>query len=168
MQDIFDKFATHEAPLAYYRVDRMVLSPRHWRDCKLQEPLSWTPIPFTKKNASQVPMNKRGVYTFVVKPGIANLGHVSYLIYVGKVEKQTFRKRYRQYLKHFQKGAKSNWFHVSTFLHKWQNYLWFCWAPLTAATTISTTEKRLIAAYIPPANRRFYGKVGKEVKLLFA
>src|SRR5262249_5226672 len=127
MFDIFPSFGKAQAPLLYYRVDRMVLSPRHWGSCKLAVQLNWKPVKFKAANAKKVPKNQKGVYSFVVKPRIANHKNVSYLIYVGKAQKQSFQARYRQYLGHFRKGEKSKWFHVAMFLHKWQDHLWFYW-----------------------------------------
>jgi hypothetical protein len=166
MHDIFHQFSRHASPLAYYRMDRMFLSPKHWKTCRLPLRLRWTPVKFDAQNASAVPSDKHGVYSFVVKPNIADHTDVAYLIYVGKVRKQSFRARYTQYIAHFRKGEKSNWFHVATFLHKWQGYLWFYWAPVPARNKIDSTERMLISSFLPPGNHKFEGKVKKEIKLV--
>jgi len=50
----------------------MLLSPRHWEACKLSIPLAWKPVKFVASNALKVPNNQKGVYSFIVKPRIAN------------------------------------------------------------------------------------------------
>jgi hypothetical protein len=167
MHDIFQEFSTQSAPLAYYRLERMFLSPRHWKGCKLSSQLTWTPVKFSAANASAVPKNQRGVYSFIVKPGIAGHTDVAYLIYVGKVRNQSFHERFNQYIAHFRQGKNSRWVHVAAFLHKWQDHLWFYWAAVPAKNKINSTERTLISSFLPPANRRFEGKVGKEMKLEF-
>jgi len=165
MHDIFKSFKTRTAQLGDYRVEDMLLSPRHWKKCKLSVNLNWTATKFIKGNSSSVPKNKKGVYSFVVKPGVANHVDVAYLLYVGKVEKQSFRDRYQQYLGHFKQGEKSRWFHVATFLNKWQEYLWFYWAPIQKTHSIGPAETKLISSFLPPMNHSYKGTVKKEVKL---
>lgn len=168
IQDIFPTFSTQEAPLAYYRVDRMLLSPRHWKACNLAFQLQWRPVKFDAANATQVPDNRRGVYSFLVKPDIASHADVAYLIYVGKVERQFFRARFLQYVGHFKKGENSNWYHVASFLHKWQGHLWFYWAEIPQQNQIDATETTLISSFLPPGNHKFKGAVKKEVNLVFS
>lgn len=151
-----------------YRLSRFVLSPDQWRGCQLPVPLNWTVVPFTTTNAGTVPDNCAGVYSFVVKPGIANHPECAYLLYVGMVETQDFRARYRQYLREKAKGSHSRRPHVTDMLLKWDGFLSFCYAPIVATHVIESVENALLAAYLPPANRDFPASISHAHRRVFA
>ena len=167
IDDIFSK-PPSTYKLSDFRLTRMVLSPKHWQACKLPVKLAWHRVKFAYGNAVHVPENERGVYTFVVKPGIASHPSCSYLLYVGKVENQMFRSRFRQYLAEKAKGAKSRRPHVTEMLLKWDGFLWFYYAAISKKNKIKTVENRLLAAYLPPSNRVFPSTVRHAVATLLA
>jgi hypothetical protein len=139
----------------------MFLSPPNWQAYVQHLQLAWQqPVPFSPGEVNNIPNDeRRGVYSFVVQPNIAQHPNCSYLMYVGKVEDQSFRDRYRDYLYERRQGENSRRVHVSRMLQKWDGFLWFCYAPVNNAALISQIEDELLAAYLPPANRRFPAKV---------
>ena len=140
----------------------MVLSPNRWKSFACSAPLSWSIVKFDKANINHIPKDEQGVYTFVVKPDIANHPHCSYLMYVGKTERQGFRERFKQYFSEAArpKGRPAIHFMVS----QWIDYLWFCYAPVNDIKAISSIEDSLISAYLPPVNKEYPGKIGKAVQ----
>jgi len=167
MEDIFFK-----PPSAYelkdFRLWRMVLSPTQWQSCKVPVKLVWRSVKFHPGNATRIPEDARGVYTFVVKPGIADHPSCSYLMYVGKAEKQVLRDRFRQYVAEKTKGEKSRRPHVTEMLLKWEGFLWFYYAEIPNKTKIKTVEDELLAAYLPPSNRTFPSRIRGAIARLFA
>ncbi len=152
--------------LADFHVKRMVLSPFQWGACKLPVDLTWRAVKFTRTNAMQIPAT-RGVYTFLVQPGIADHPCCSYLLYVGETASQTFRRRYRQYLREWRAGDQSTRPHVTDMLEKWAGYLWFCFARVQNRNLIEDVENALLTAYLPPSNKDFPAKVSRELRKLF-
>ena len=167
MDDIFSK-PPSTYKLEDFRLWRLVLSPPQWRSCNLPVRLAWRSVRFKRANASQVPNNARGVYTFVVKPGIANHPSCAYLMYVGKAERQVLRDRFSQYFAEKDKGETSRRPHVTELLVKWQDFLWFYYAKISDATKIKRVEDELLAAYLPPSNRAFPSRIRRAVAKLFA
>lgn len=147
-----------------YKMERMILSPNRWAAFVCPVELAWQLIPFAANRVNDVPNNAKGVYSFVVRPGIANHPDCSYLLYVGKVQDQAFRPRYRQYLHEKQKGQDARRVHVSRMLQKWDGYLWFCYAPIEDEALIGQVEDALIAAYLPSHNRTFPSHVRYDLK----
>ncbi|SRR6266581_2940228 len=151
--------------LGDFHVKRMVLSPFQWAACRLPVDLTWKAAKFSRSNMRTIPTT-RGVYTFLVQPGIANHPCCSYLLYVGKTENQNFRRRYQQYLREKQAGDESGRPHVTDMLEKWDGFLWFCFASIEQANLIEDVEKTLLTAYLPPTNKEFPAKVGRALKVL--
>ena len=163
MDDPFES-TTLTFTLKDYKMERMILSPRHWSEFTCPVTLAWEPIKFTADHVDNVPDNLSGVYSFIVRPGIADHPQCSYLLYVGKVEDQAFRARYKQYLREKQEGVKARRVHVSRMLQKWDGYLWFCYAPIENGALIGQVEDALLAAYLPSHNRTFPSHVRYEHK----
>ena len=164
MDDPFSK--TQPFTLPNYNEKRFVLSPEHWQTFPPPVQLAWNFTKFTKSNATNVPNDKKGVYTFVVKPDVANHPACAYLMYVGKAEDQTLRQRFKQYFQH--KTDTSRWPHISRMLLLWEDNLWFYFAHIADDTKIDDTEQALPNSYVPPCNRRFRGIVKRQVEYLFA
>jgi len=152
--------------LADFHIKRMVLSPFQWKACSLPVDLSWKAVKFNRPNATNIP-KVRGVYTFLVQPGIANHPCCSYLLYVGKTEGQTFRGRYRQYLREWRAGDQSQRPHVTDMLEKWAGFLWFCFAKVQKRNLIEDVENALLTAYLPPSNKDFPAKVSHKLRKLY-
>jgi len=151
-----------------YRLWRMVLSPRQWSLCHLPVKLVWQAVRFKRSNLKRVPNNSRGVYTFVVKPGIADHPSCAYLMYVGKAERQVLRDRFSQYFTEKEKGEESRRPHVTEMLLKWETFLWFYFAEISDTAKIKQVEDQLLAAYLPPSNRTFPTRVRRAVAKVFA
>lgn len=169
MYDIF----TGSAPAAGYTLSdfhlkRMVLSPAHWRGFSATTTLKWKRVKFDRGYLKDVPVDKKGVYSFVIRPGIANHPECAYLMYVGMVERQSFRDRFNQYLNEQAAGDNSRRVHVTELLRKWKDFLWFCYAPIEAKERIKPTEDDLLVAYLPPSNRRFPATIKGQVAKLFS
>lgn len=167
MDDIFTK-SPGVYVLADYRMWRMVLAPKQWQSYSQTVNLSWRGIKFEPRNANRVPNNAKGVYSFVVKPEIANHPSCAYLLYVGKAQKQVLRERFTQYFDEKAKGEKSRRPHVTEMLLKWEGFLWFYYAEISSTVKINEIEDSLLAAYLPPSNRQFPSSVRHAVKKLFA
>lgn len=153
--------------LADFHVKRMVLSPFQWAACRLPVDLHWQARRFTRRNRRQIPTDSRGVYTFVVKPGIANHPCCSYLLYVGETEGQNFRRRYGQYLREKRAGDRSDRPHVTDMLQRWDGFLWFCYARIDDNALIEDVENALLTAYLPPTNKDFPARVSRALRRLF-
>lgn len=167
MDDIFLKPpSTYE--LKDFRLWRMVLSPPRWQSCNLPVRLTWRAVRFERANMNRVPNNAKGVYTFVVKPGIADHPSCAYLMYVGKAERQVLRSRFSQYFDEKDKGETSRRPHVTEMLLKWEGFLWFYYAEISDTTKIKPVEDELLAAYLPPSNRTFPSRVRRAVAKVFA
>lgn len=147
-----------------FLVKRMILSPNNWKSYTPHTTLAWEPIKFESGKLNEVPDNLKGVYSFVVKPGLADHPSCSYLLYVGKVEDQDFRKRYKQYLQEKAAGEKARRVHIMRMLQKWDGFLWFYYAAIADVALIEKVEDALIAAYLPPANRRVPAEVNYALK----
>lgn len=159
---LYDVVQTTRADLREHNLSRIVLSPKQWVSYKSTIPLSWSVVKFDESEKEQVPDDRQGVYTFVVKPGIANHPECAYLLYVGKTEKQGFRKRFTQYFseKNDPKGREP----VKMMLGLWKEHLWFCYAPIDDIQQIDSIEKSLIDAFVPPINQEYRGTLGKAMR----
>lgn len=144
---------------------RFILSPQQWAQYQPITDLVWQIVRFGTDQANSVPGNTRGVYTFVVQPGIANHNWCSYLLYVGKTTEQTFRKRFRQYLRE-RRDPKTKRPHITDMLTRWDGYLWFCYAEMTDKAAIVQTEDSLQKAYLPPFNKEFPAEIRDALKVL--
>ena len=166
MHDIVTRGGTRESwKLSDFHVKSMVLSPSNWATCQLPVNLTWKAVKFTDSNARQIP-ETCGVYTFLVQPSIANHPYCSYLLYVGKAQKN-FRRRYRQYLQERRSGDEATRPHVTDMLQKWDGFLWFCYAGISQTDLIETVENALLVAYLPPTNKDFPAKVSAKLRRLF-
>ena len=152
--------------LGDFHIKRMILSPFQWAACTLPINLTWRVVKFTSRNVRMIPKT-RGVYTFLVQPGIVNHPCCSYLLYVGETENQNFRQRYQQYLREKRAGDESRRPHVTDMLDKWDDFLWFCFASIEQEDLIKGVEDALLSAYLPPSNKAFPAKVSRALKRLF-
>lgn len=148
--------------LKRYNVSRFVLSPTRWGLYDSAIPLSWNAVKFDKSEKENLPTGKQGVYTFIVKPGIANHPACAYLLYVGKTEKQGFRTRFLDYFREPDRPKARQ--AVKAMIGLWGNHLWFCYAPVDDIAQIDALERKLIDSYVPPINQEYPGVLGKAVK----
>lgn len=130
---------------------KFILNPNMWNSLTLPVTLDWTVIPFHENQVPNIPDNMVGVYSFVVKPDIANHTDCSYLMYIGQTIHQSFRLRYKQYLQD-QRTMRGRYY-VVRMLTTWPDNLWFCYAPIQQLEYIQEIEDQLKISYIPPVNR---------------
>jgi hypothetical protein len=159
---MYDVIETTLSSLKKYHVDRVVLSPERWADFASPVTLSWSAVKFDRTQRGLVPNSSGGVYTFVVKPGIANHSDCAYLLYVGKAEDQDLRTRFLQYFS--EKDSRKGRPKVQKMLRLWENHLWFCYATIGDTGQIDTVEQNLISAYLPPMNDQFPAEVRGAMK----
>ncbi len=97
-----------------------------------------------------------GVYTFVVRPDVA--GHsCEYLMYVGKAEKQSLRKRFMQYLR--EQSRDKGRVPIQDIFRTFPEHLHFCYVTLVNPKIISNLEKQLLEAFVPPCNQQLPGEL---------
>lgn len=149
------------AHLREHTIERLILSPRLWAECRLSTTLQWTVVKYDKSEKDKLP-ETTGVYTFIVKPGIANHPECSYLLYVGKTDHQTLKTRFLQYFSEAKK--KKGRAHIKVMLDVWKDHLWYCFASIDDASIIDDIENTLLNAYVPPMNREFKGIIGEARK----
>jgi hypothetical protein len=150
--------------LRAFEVKNLVLLPREWSALTLPTSLTWTAHHFATTPATAIPSDKRGVYTFVVQPGIANHPLCSYLLYVGKAAGQSggFRARYYKYQAE-RNAPFSERPLVARMVTKWFDHLWFCFAEVDDAL-ITATEDKLLTAYRPPMNTVFPASISGAMR----
>jgi hypothetical protein len=143
------------------------LSKDHWEELNLPVALDWEMYRFEANSRPHIPNNRKGVYSFVIQPGIANHPSCSYLIYVGMVEKgeRSFRVRFNEYLRD-EIGLKTRRLSIHDVLSRWSGYIWFCFASINDETVIADVEEHLLDAYIPPYNKQFRGAIGGAMHVL--
>ena len=153
-----------EQALSSYLVKRVILSPAQWAGYSNTTPLSWNCVKFEAANAGQVPDTK-GVYTFVVNPGICLHPGTHYLLYLGRARGVTLRKRYREYLR--EKTADKGRPPVQAMLNRWSDHLWFYYASVSDPAVVDNLERDLLNAYLPPMNQTFPAEILRTLKGVF-
>ena len=101
---------------------KFVMSPVQWAAINLPVELDWTRAPFNEDSIDLIPIDKIGVYSFVIEPNIANHPSCAYLMYIGQTTDQNFRVRYQQYLGH-QREERSNRLLVQFMVKSWPDHL---------------------------------------------
>ena len=144
---------------------RFIISPTQWDQYPNTVILSWSCIRFEENYTQQVPNNEKGVYSFVTQPGIANHPQLSYLLYIGKTEKQSFQKRFKQYLDEPKKHKPRT--HICEMLTNWQDHLYFYFAPISNLNLIDKVEDELIEALIPPFNDQLPATIQSAARLAY-
>jgi len=143
---------------------RFILWPKQWTKYPARVPLIWSHIRYRQQNFRRLP-NVRGVYAFVVKPGIAALRNCNYLMYVGKALDQTLRTRCPQYLaeEKLLKGRPR----IKELLANWRTHLFLCFASVGGPkTNVTKAENDLLAAFLPPCNTRFPGRLSAIANII--
>lgn len=164
---MYDLINQEKTQLSTYHVNSFFLPSYKWTSYPNKVSLTWTTVKFSRSLKDTIPDDKIGVYTFIVKPEIANHPECSYLLYVGKVqaEKRSLRQRFQEYLYEMNPQRKGR-FHIQTMVRNWEDFLWFCYATVSDNTVIKDLENALITAFIPPFNDNFPGNLGQARKAL--
>lgn len=136
-----------------------ILSSRRWAAHSSTHIFSWKRVKFQKNNRKDVP-DKPGIYCFVVRPEVAFLDEIGYLMYIGEAgapraprasSKNTLRKRFDSY---FCEKTKIKRPYITYLLNKWQDHLHFyhCAVDPTQASSLLALESELIGTFMPPYN----------------
>ena len=165
MHDIFTLASYEPKTFADFRVHHMVLYPRAWESYSFPLKLAWGVVPFRADHIIDVPDNQKGVYSFVVEPGIADHPKCAYLLYIGQTTR-SFRVRFQEYLRDEAAGIDGRRAHVSGMLCKWKGYLSFCFAHVDDDSDIEAVEDALLSAYLPPANIELPGKLRQKMQFV--
>ena len=149
-------FEQETADFRKYRITRFILHPDQWEEYPNRVTLEWKVVKFNTENATLLPTDKKGVYSFIVQPGIADHPLLAYPLYIG-MTKENFRARYRYYLRE-PSHPKSRPL-ITEMLTKWSEHLYFVYAPIENENIIKDVEEDLLAALIPPRNSDFPAKI---------
>jgi hypothetical protein len=130
-----------------------ILSSILWAAHSSTHIYSWKRVRFKKSNSKAIP-DKPGIYCFVIRPEVASLDEIGYLMYIGEAgasSKNTLRKRFNSY---FSEKARLKRPYITYLLNKWQDHLHFyhCAVDPTQATSLLALESELIGTFIPPYN----------------
>jgi hypothetical protein len=148
--------------LRQHNVSRIVLSPNRWATYQQNINFNWILIKFNKDNVNKIPDDKYGIYSFVVDPGIANHPRASSLLYIGKAQDQSLRKRITQYF-HEPDNPKGRP-PIQNMLIDWPDHLYVCFTVVDKVEEIENIEDALLNAFVPPINQTFKGELGKAVR----
>lgn len=129
------------------------LWPRMWKNYTNIH--TWQTEKLEASKADQIP-DAPGIYTLLLKPGIAGHCSCSYLMYVGKAV--SLRTRFREYLG--KERRPSGRPRIFKFLQKYDNYICFCFTEVDEAL-LEAIEDGLMDAYLPPLNVRYKGTMSK-------
>lgn len=140
-----------------YRITRFILHPNQWSAYPNRIKLAWEVVKFNSENANLLPTDKKGVYSFILQPGIADHPLLAYPLYIGMTKKQSFQVRYRQYL-HEPQHRKPRPL-IKEMLTHWSEHLYFVYAPIEDENIIKNVEDDLLIALIPPFNSRFPAEI---------
>lgn len=145
--------------LRRFQVSTMILSPMRWTSYSNTTPLEWHKVKFDQEDLSRVPDDAFGIYTFVVDAAVANHPHCSYLLYLGKAERQSLRSRIKQYFYEPQnpKGRGP----IQDMILKWHTHLFVCYTCIEDTTQIDNLENSLLEAFVPPMNQNYKGVFGQ-------
>lgn len=155
-----------ESELAKHCIRKgVILYPTEWRSFNQEfiDEWEWTSVPFTEETVLTIPNNK-GVYSFSIKPPIANHPHNSLLIYIGKAHQDTFRDRFKDYLRQMRRTKRPQ---IATVLNRWYGFLQFSYCPVIDTERIQQLENGLLKALIPPYNHNIPGEIGVAVRAGF-
>jgi hypothetical protein len=140
-----------------YFAQMFILWPKQWLAYDAVCHLDWKSIPYKKTRLGALPA-RPGVYAFVACPSTADLADCHYLLYVGKAEDQTLRVRCKQYLYECRRPKPRR--HIVRMFDRWKRHLSLYYAELDPAhVSITCVEDALLAAFLPPCNTKFPGKL---------
>lgn len=129
-----------------------LLAPSTWATFTNTHNLIWKSVKFEKASKGSVPKT-RGVYAFVVSPGLTGVPPIGYLMYIGETGDSTtgtasLRTRFLQY---FREQAVKKREAVHVFLNKWADHLLFYFAEIpTPSVSTKAVEESLCDALRPP------------------
>ncbi len=127
--------------------------------------LSWQRVRY---NSDQQPVNRRGVYAFVLCPEmilaqrVPPFGFVLYVGETGNSGSETLNSRLRSYRN---KRAQRNRARIYAMIEIWSEHLYFYYGEVSTAIDTRTCEKSLLDTLLPPCNEKdFSAKVSNARK----
>lgn len=144
-------------------IQRVIFWPSRWEEFSPPKGITWewNSVPFTKSSAISVPIKKYGLYTFILCPKIAAHPKNHFVLYVGKAEKVSLRKRFQHYLQEMKKIKRP---HICYALNKYNSYLEFCFITVSNQEDIGPGEDALLTALMPPFNEQFPASVRQVIR----
>lgn len=143
-------------------VPRVIFWRRRWEEFSPPPGIEWKwqSVPFAKRSAKKVPDKEHGLYTFVLCPKVAAHPKNHLVLYVGKAERTSLRKRFQHYLQEMKKVKRA---HVCYALNKYNSYLEFCFITVQNQEDIGPGEDALLTALMPPYNEQFPASVNQII-----
>ena len=138
---------------------KFMISPEYWATYSGPDNLNWEIIKFEKdtiEDARGQLQGRIGVYTLVIKSGVANHPHGDFLVYVGKTEDQDFYTRWLQELR-LPTQTIPKQVRLRNFIKLWGSHMWAYFTEMT--DSIDSIEQALQNAWIPPANDKLPGRL---------
>ncbi len=158
-----DRLDIIEVRKAKSSIQKFILWPEMWNDFSLDlSDFKWKEYSFARSQKNNIPDSK-GVYTFVIKPRVANHPSCGYLMYVGQTTDLTLRKRFGNYLDE-QDGKRKSRPKIEYLLQEYKDFLFFVCMPLNDRITPMKVEVELLKAFIPPSNDALPAEVSRIVK----
>ena len=133
---------------------RFLLCPDTWKNYSPTHEWHGEKLDISKKD--QIP-NEPGIYTLILKPGIASHPACSYLMYVGK-EESSLRTRFYDYLTSEKRVTGRPRIYV--FLNLYEGFICFYYTPIKKKELVQV-EDSLTNAYQPPLNTKVKGSMGQ-------
>ncbi|MBF0407875.1 MAG: GIY-YIG nuclease family protein [Candidatus Riflebacteria bacterium] len=141
-------------------IDKVFFCPQQWK--RFSPPagvdIVWDIVPFQIESRDKVPDKANGIYSFVITPNVADHPLNSLLIYIGKADKMSLRKRFMSYFNEIKQMKRMP---LCYLLKKYLGHLSFCFCKIDDSSKIDPLEQELINALIPPGNKEYKGKIGK-------
>lgn len=136
-----------------------------WRGYQPLATLSWDRV---KYDSTQQPLDRRGVYAFVLCPETIlaqNVPPFGFILYVGETGDTggaTLKSRLRSYRN---KRAQRSRARVYSMIEVWSEHLYFYFAEVSAGVNTKRCEKSLLDTLLPPCNEKdFSAKVSNARK----
>ena len=127
--------------------------------------LSWQRV---KYNSNQQPLDRRGVYAFVLCPetilaqNVPPFGFVLYIGETGNSGSETLKSRLGSYRN---KRAQRSRARVYAMIEIWSEHLYFYYAEVSVGTNTKKCETSLLDTLLPPCNEKdFSAKVSNARK----
>ena len=143
-----------------------ILWPKHWEEYtkNFGHNFVWRERKFLTSEVANIP-KKPGLYTFTVKPSIADHPSNSYVMYIGKTSR-TLRKRFSEYL--YEMRRETGRPKILRVLNKYPRNVFFCYTVLEVNDAeLKEKEEALMLGWLPPANwPRLPSKVRRIVEAL--
>lgn len=160
----------HVGRFKRFRIDRFILHPDQWASIPGSATLSkltWNRVRFDTAGVNSLPDDKAGVYTIFAEPEIAKHSSVRYLLYVGETHGKStaLRSRVRSYLN--EKTNSKPRVHIVEMIDRYPNHLWIYYA-IVSRKHVQKIEDDLLAAFLPPFNRKFPAIIKDMVKAVFS